>query len=617
MCGICGYLSKNRVDDPVLVRMRDTMVHRGPDDAGILQFSTSWGYLGLAHRRLSIFDLSELGHQPMVSSDGKISIVFNGEIYNFKDIRDELVKYGYTFTSECDTEVILYSYDKWKENCFSRFNGMFSIAIWDSDRGKLILARDRMGVKPLYYYWNNNNGDFVFASELKPIMNYPDFAKDIDLSVMGDYLCYKYIASPKTIFRNTYKLEPGTYAVFMNNTLTISRYWDILALKADLARQEVTNFDEAKALLNDILTDAVNRRMVADVPVGLFLSSGIDSALITSIAQRNRSNSIKTFSIGFKESERNEADKAKKIADYLGTDHTELYIGDKEIFDMIEDICQYYDEPFADSSQLPTMLVSKLASDNVTVALSGDGGDELFCGYNMYDLVYIAQKVDWIGYILYHFPMMSRIKGCLLPEVRALIDNRGDFKTQLFIDVVREQVDRILLEPGINPKHSVESDIKYKNWQERRMLLDMCTYLPDEIMAKTDRASMKYSLEVRSPLLDYRVVETSFKIPHRYKYARFDKKHILKELAYDYIPKELLLGPKRGFGVPLAKWLRGPLHREIERYSGKQFLKIQGVFDAEGIKNLIQIQDRNDKIIYSSILWSYYVFQRWWEKYLA
>lgn len=617
MCGICGYLSKNRVDDPVLVRMRDTMVHRGPDDAGILQFSTSWGYLGLAHRRLSIFDLSELGHQPMVSSNGKISIVFNGEIYNFKDIRDELVKYGYSFRSECDTEVILYSYDKWKENCFSRFNGMFSIAIWDNDGGKLILARDRMGVKPLYYYWNNNNGDFVFASELKPIMNYPAFAKDIDLSVMGDYLCYKYIASPKTIFRNTYKLEPGTYAVFKGNMLTVSRYWDILAQKADLASQEVTNFDEAKALLNDILTDAVNRRMVADVPVGLFLSSGIDSSLITAIAQRNSSNSIKTFSIGFNESERNEANKAKKIADYLGTDHTELYIGDKEILDMIEDICQYYDEPFADSSQLPTMLVSKLASDNVTVALSGDGGDELFCGYNMYDLVYIAQKVDWIGYILYHFPMMSRIKGCLLPEVRALIDNRGDFKTQLFIDVVREQVDRILLEPGINPKHSVESDIKYKNWQERRMLLDMCTYLPDEIMAKTDRASMKYSLEVRSPLLDYRVVETSFKIPHRYKYARFDKKHILKELAYDYIPKELLLGPKRGFGVPLAKWLRGPLHREIERYSDEQFLKIQGVFDAEGIKNLIQIQDRNDKIIYSSILWSYYVFQRWWEKYLA
>ncbi len=616
MCGICGYISKKQVEDVILERMRDTMIHRGPNDAGIWQIESSGRYIGLAHRRLSIFDLSELGHQPMVSSDGNYSLVFNGEIYNFKEIRSELKKQGYIFKSECDTEVVLCAYQKWGEECFARFNGMFSIAIWDDVEEKLVLARDRMGVKPLYYYWNRTIGDFVFASELKPIMKYPGFKKDIDSEMLGNYLCYKYIAAPNTIFKNTFKLEPGTYAIYSGDSLSISRYWDILERKEYASKREIGDFVTAKSELDCLLSDAVNKRMVADVPVGMFLSSGIDSALITAIAQKNSSDPVRTFTIGFHEKERNEADKAKLIADYLGTEHTELYIGEKEIYDMIEDIPRYYDEPFADASQLPTMLVSKLAADNVTVSLSGDGGDELFCGYKMYDLVYIAQKVDWVGNILFHVSGMDKFKGALKPEMRALINNRGDYRTQLFIDVTSEQVSKILGDVSVDPKHSFEKRLKYDNWQERRMILDMSTYLPDEIMAKTDRASMKYSLEVRSPLLDYRVVEKSLEIPQRFKYSRFDKKHILKSLAYDYLPKELLSGPKKGFGVPLAKWLRGPLKEEIKRYSEKEFIREQGLFDLEGINRLIQIQGQNNKIVYSSILWSFYVFQRWWDEYI-
>ncbi len=617
MCGICGYISKNRIEDHILLQMRDTMVHRGPDDAGIWQKRVSGFYVGFAHRRLSIFDLSELGHQPMISNDGAISTVFNGEIYNFKEIRKELQKEGYSFRSECDTEVILSSYNKWGEECFSHFNGMFAIAIWDGRENKLVIARDRMGVKPFFYFWNRTTGDFVFASELKPIMKYPGFIKDIDKKSLGKYLCYKYIAAPNTIFHNTYKLEPGTYAVLQNNDLTIKRYWDILEQKKYGLEHSILNFADAKHELNEILTDAVNKRMVADVPVGMFLSSGIDSALITAIAQKNSSRPVRTFTIGFNEKERNEADKAKEIARYLETDHTEMYIGEKEIFDMISDISTYYDEPFSDSSQLPTMLVSKLASDNVTVALSGDGGDELFCGYNMYDLVYIAQKVDWIGKLMFHFPHIDKLEDSLKPEVRALINNRGDYRTQLFIDVTSEQVSSILGGTSVNPKHEFEKQLNFKNWQERRMILDMCTYLPDEIMTKTDRASMKYSLEVRSPLLDYRVVEKSFEIPHKFKYAGFDKKHILKALAYDYIPKELLSGPKMGFGVPLAKWLRGSLKEEINRYSDKTYIDKQDMFNADGIRRLIYLQNRDNKIIYSSVLWSFYVFQRWWNEYIA
>ena len=617
MCGICGYISKSRIDDGILERMRDTMIHRGPDDAGIWQGSTSSGYIGLAHRRLSIFDLSQLGHQPMFSEDGKIAIVFNGEIYNFKDIRLELLKSGYLFKSECDTEVIIYAYDKWGEDCFARFNGMFAIAIWDGNDNKLVIARDRMGVKPFYYYRNRTGSDFVFASELKPIMKYPRFTKDIDEEMLGNYLCNKYIASPSTIFKDTFKLQPGTYGVYRNNELVIRRYWDIVEKKEEGSESLINDYDTAKAELNSILTDAVNRRMVADVPVGTFLSSGIDSALVTAIAQRNSNSPVRTFTIGFDEKERNEAEEAKIIARYLGTDHTELYIGEKEIFELIEDLPKYYDEPFADASQLPTMLVSKLAAGDVTVALSGDGGDELFCGYKMYDLVYIAQKLDWAGSAAYHFPGMGALKNKMMPELQAFIDNRGEYRTQLFSDVYTEHVSKMLGGANIMPKHDIERRLKYRNWQERRMLLDMCTYLPDEIMAKTDRASMKYSLEVRSPLLDYRVVEKSFKILHKHKYTRFDKKHILKALAYDYIPSEMLSKSKKGFGVPLASWLRGPLRKEILRFSNEAFIKRQGLFDTNGVKQLIIHQEHDDKILFSTILWSYFVFQRWWEEYMV
>ncbi len=617
MCGICGYLSKNRTEDHILEQMRDTMVHRGPDDEGIWQTKVTDLYVGFAHRRLSIFDLSDLGHQPMMLEDGSVSVVFNGEIYNFKEIREDLRNDGYSFRSECDTEVILCSYDKWGEECFSHFNGMFAIAIWDGRESKLVIARDRMGVKPFFYYRNRLTGDFVFASELKPIMKYPGFIKDIDMNSLGYYLCNKYIAAPNTIFHNTYKLEPGTYAVLRNNKLTVRRYWDILEQKKHGMECCIQSFVDAKQEMNAILTDAVNKRMVADVPVGVFLSSGIDSALITAIAQKNSFEPVRTFTIGFNEKERNEADKAKRIAQYLGTDHTEMYIGEKEIFDMMKDISIYYDEPFSDASQLPTMLVSKLASDNVTVALSGDGGDELFCGYKMYDFVYIAQKIDWIGKLIYHLPQMDKLKELLSPEVRAFINNRGDYRTQFFIDIMSEEVSRIFDVRYVNPKHEFEKVLVYQNWQERRMILDMCTYLPDEIMTKTDRASMRFSLEVRSPLLDYRVVEKSFEIPHKFKYARFDKKHVLKSLACDYIPKEMISGSKRGFGVPLAKWLKGPLKGEIDKYSDETYLNKQGLFNVEGIKQLRNMQNQNDKIVYSSILWSFYVFQRWWDEYIA
>ncbi|MBD5469550.1 MAG: asparagine synthase (glutamine-hydrolyzing) [Lachnospiraceae bacterium] len=615
MCGICGYIGPKAIEEEQLWKMNNTMYHRGPDDGGVWQFQQGDIQIGLAQRRLSILDLSEMGHQPMLSEDQRYVLVYNGEIYNFQNIRKSLEKKGYRFQSNCDTEVILYAYAEWGKQCFLRFNGMFAAALYDRKERKLILARDRIGKKPLYYYVYK--GHFVFASELKPIMEYPYFEKKIDKSVINHYLCNKYLVAPFCIFEHTYKMIPGTILEYSFGKVTTEYYWDVLGQYQSYSANKENSFAICKKSVNKILQDAVAARLVADVPIGTFLSGGIDSTLITAIAQRNTDTPINTYSIGFYDKERNEAPYSAEIAKFLGTNHHEHYVREKDIFDLIDDLSFYYDEPFSDSSQLPTMLVSKYASQDITVALSGDGGDEIFCGYKMYDWTWVAQHADFLGAIASCVPGMGSLKKKLPPELCAFISNRKkDKKTQLYIDVMIEEADKLTGRKADNIKYEHEKRLTMKNWQERRMLLDMQTYLPDEILAKTDRASMKYSLEVRCPLLDYRVIEESFKIPHQYKYHHFDKKYILKEITYDYVPRKLLDRPKKGFGVPLRKWLRTVLKDEISHYADTAILKRQDIFEPEAVKRLIIHQEKSDKIMYSSMLWSFYVFQKWYQMYI-
>lgn len=617
MCGICGYRNRKLIQNQVLVQMNDTMYHRGPNDSGTWERQYDQYAIGLAQRRLSILDLSPLGHQPMLSDNQKVIITFNGEIYNYRILREELIAKGYHFQSNCDTEVILAAYQEWGCECFQHLNGMFALAIYDVERDRLVLARDRIGKKPLYYYWNTYTQNFVFASELKPIMVYPDFHKDVNQEAIGRLLCDKYIVAPDTIFQNTYKMIPGTYLILENNEIKIEKYWDIVAEKAGKSKHLITDYAECKAELKKLLLQAVEDRMIADVPLGTFLSGGIDSTLVTAISQTISPEPVQTFSIGFYDVKRNEAPYAAEIAKHIGTNHHELYVGETEILEMLDKLPFYYDEPFSDSSQLPTMLVSKLASEQITVALSGDGGDEIFCGYKMYDWTYIAQKADILGNICAHVPGMGALEKSLPTELRAFINNRDKSKkTQLYIDVMIEEADKLLGRTNKKIKYEQESLLSYTSWQERRMLLDMQTYLPDEILAKTDRASMKYSLEVRCPLLDYRIIEQSFRIPHQYKYHRFNKKYILKDVTYDYVPKELLDRPKKGFGVPLRKWLRTVLEDQIARYADVDKLKRQGIFVPEAVQLLIQKQEKSDKIMYSSMLWSFYSFQRWYQEYI-
>ncbi len=625
MCGICGFVSENRITPEQLKRMNDAMYHRGPNDSGEEIYPAKGGYsVGLAQRRLSILDLSPMGHQPMHSPDKRISVVYNGEIYNFQELKEELA--DYPFCSTCDTEVIIAAYLKWGIDCVSRFNGMFAIALFDRETEEFYLVRDRIGKKPLYYWLEQ--GNLVFASELKPIMECPGFEKRIRTEVLSRYLYHQYINAPDTIFENVSKLEPGSILRFSDGNIHTWKFWDIKEVYHRYKANPVEDYAQAKQELKDLLNRSVSLRMISDVPLGTFLSGGYDSSLITAIAQSLSPQPVKTYSIGFNEEKYNEAKYAKEVAEHLGTNHTELYISEKEMFDLVDSIPQYYDEPFADSSQIPTMLVSALAKKDVTVVLSGDGGDEFFCGYNVYDKVGQAQKLDALGAMTYGVCNLPGIRkaGMLkkLPfKVQIIAENRDkEAKTQFGTSNYLETAYGMVKGEKIPVLYRVEQAYREKNWQERRMLLDMDTYLPGDILCKVDRASMKYSLEARCPILDKDVMEYSYRLPHSFKYGGHVKKRILKDIAYDYIPKTLLDRPKVGFGVPLDKWLRGPLREQLLSMADRDFLIRQGIFDADYLCNMLNIYMEHGDAgpatggNYSKLLWSYFVFQQWYRHYM-
>ena len=643
MCGICGYVSKKRISEDELRIMNDTMYHRGPNDSGVEVYPLRNGYsIGFAQRRLSILDLSMLGHQPMHSQDDRIRVVFNGEIYNFLELKQELS--DYPFKSNCDTEVIIAAYLKWGIECVKHMHGMFAIALYDGETDDVYLIRDRIGKKPLYYWLDGVN--LVFASELKPFMKCPGFRREIRREVIARYLYQQYINAPESIYENVYKLAPGSILQFHMGEIKIWKYWDIRKAYLEQNEHPVRSYAEAKQELKKRLQKAVADRMIADVPIGTFLSGGYDSSLVTAMAQEHSDTPVKTFTIGFNEKDYNEAMYAKEVARHLGTDHTELYIDEREMFDLVESIPQYFDEPFADSSQIPTMLVSKLAREQVTVALSGDAGDEFFCGYNIYENVAQAQKLDAIGGFVNLIGQIPDGKGKLLDKmpmrVRVVAGNRDpETKVQFcsdsyiraahaFLDGTEAldkpmssleylQMNQMIQNGQLPCKYPMESTYPVNNWQVRRMLLDMDTYLPGDILCKMDRASMKYSLEARCPIMDTAVMEYSFRIPHQFKYYRGDKKHILKDIAYDYVPRELLERPKVGFGVPLDKWLRGPLRAKLMDYSSTDYLRRQHIFNTAYVSKFV-----NDYLVtgdagpatganFSKVVWAFFVFQQWYE----
>lgn len=633
MCGICGFISRKCITLEQLKAMNDTMYHRGPDDHGEEIYDLRDGYaLGLAQRRLSIVDLSSFGHQPMHSLDGRVTIVFNGEIYNYPKIRQELA--GYPFRSACDTEVILAAYLKWGIKCIERFNGMFAIAIYDRKKEEIYFIRDRIGKKPLYYWKEHEN--VIFGSELKPIMKAMEYVggmKKINHRILGRYLYQNYISAPDTVFENVYQVKPGEIIKLQlkkqegtETGIAIEqwKYWNIKTVYHKKKNTGPTRFEDATEQLKQILENAVRQRLVADVPVGVFLSGGYDSSLVAAIAQSVSGEPIKTFCIGFGDSTYNEAQYAKEIAARIGTKHTELYISEDDMLQLVESIPMYYDEPFADSSQIATMLVSQLAKRDVTVALSGDGGDEFFCGYNIYKRVRQAQKLDMLGAIAHSIGQIAGLEKHYPFKMRVITQNRQkEAKTQFIAgNYMKIAMHMTNIEDAKTCYYNWESYYDESDWQERRMLLDMDTYLPSDILCKVDRASMKYSLETRCPILDVNVMEFALSLPHVFKYQKGVKKRILKELAYQYIPKTLLDRPKTGFGVPLDRWLRGPLRHMLLDYTQSEFLKKQGLFrpeyTAKFVQNYLKTGDAGagSGENYSRMVWALLAFQQWYACYM-
>jgi len=650
MCGMVGYLGSVEGCN-LLNSMAERITHRGPDDSGVWLDGAAG--IALAHQRLSIVDLSPAGHQPMVSASGRYVIVFNGEIYNHLEMRGELEKQSRVSSTtkeagaknhwrgHSDTETLLAGFEVWGiETTLKKTVGMFAIALWDREEKVLTLARDRMGEKPLYYGFQNKT--FLFGSELKALKAHPNFLGEIDRDVLCLYLRHCYIPAPYSIYKGIKKLLPGTYLQVRlgddasSHALTPKVYWSL----ADVAAQGVAAPFEGSdtdviGALDSQLRQSIGLQMVADVPLGAFLSGGVDSSAVVALMQAQSMRPVKTFSIGFDEAGYNEAVYAKAVAQHLGTEHTELYLSAAEAMAVIPLLGKIYDEPFSDSSQIPTFLVSQMAKQDVTVSLSGDAGDELFCGYNRYGLadhwgriekapvgvrklvsnvIDLIQSETWDGV----FQQISKFKK--MPDNMG--NKLGKFARVMKSDTIQDAYFSLVSEIDGSKQivigateaetwlRQVGMNASFQDAKQHMMFMDAMTYLPDDILVKVDRAAMANSLETRVPFLDHRVVELAWRLPTAMKMHEGKTKWILRQVLYQYVPQQLIERPKAGFSIPLGDWLRGPLRDWGESLLDEQRLKHDGYFNIHFVRELwgAHLAGRHN---HQSLLWSILMFQIW------
>jgi asparagine synthase (glutamine-hydrolysing) len=637
MCGIAGFLGFIKQPDVLLPDMANAIHHRGPDDQGV--WFDEANAIGLAHARLSILDLSTAGNQPMHSVSARYVMVFNGEIYNHNTLRAELNAISLrNWRGHSDTETLLAAIEQWGlETTLKKTKGMFAIALWDKRRQALSLARDRMGEKPLYYGWVN--GSFVFASELKAIKTFPDFNNEVDRNALALFLRFNSIPAPHSIYENVYKLEPGCIVTLNADSKEINQthfwYTQDIYKKGIVSRFSGTPTEAVNAL-EGVLSNAVNLQMQADVPLGAFLSGGIDSSTVVALMQLQSSQKINTFSIGFNAKQYNEAEHARAVANHLGTNHFDMYVTERDALNVIPLLPDIYDEPFGDSSQIPTYLVSKIAKQRVTVALSGDAGDELFGGYNRY--VFTDQSFNKIRKI------PSPLRRLISSSILSLSEERwnkllGGVLGNRFVNVgfklhkganvlssrstrelhfklacqiqspedwlVNSKEHKTLLNDGVDHFYGLDPI-------EQMMAYDLVTYLPTDILTKVDRAAMAVSLETRVPFLDPSVIQFSASLPLEYKIRDGVTKWVLREVLYKYVPKELIERPKMGFGVPLAEWLRGPLRDWAESLLDASRLQDEGFFNVALVRKKWQ-EHLTGKRNWHHQLWNVLMFQAWLE----
>jgi asparagine synthase (glutamine-hydrolysing) len=650
MCGLTGVfvrpgtLSSDQIDD-TLRRMIAPIVHRGPDDKGT--WSDAAAGIGLGFRRLAILDLSEAGHQPMRSESGRFTIVFNGEIYNYKDLARELEAAGAKFRGHSDTEVILAGAERWGvDQTVRRLVGMFAIAIWDADRRRLSLVRDQLGIKPMYVY--AKDGVVSFGSELKALRAGPNFDDEIDRDALTSYLRYLYVPAPHSIFRHAIKLAPGhlLHVEDPGQPLPAAvEYWSAEdAARRGLANPFVGSDKDAIDDLETLLRDAVTRQMQSDVPLGALLSGGVDSSVVVALMQEASTRPAETFSIGFDQPEYNEAPYAARVAEHLGTKHSQLILTDRDALAVVPNLAQMFDEPFADASQIPTFLVSQLARKHVTVALSGDGGDELFAGYHRY-----TRGERLIG-LMNRAPRPARrllaraisgvspaawdnIAGAVSPMLPAQLRVRrfGD-KSESIAALLNADRSMIAYRSMVSGWHHPEAIVQGGSEElgsfehlleakgvgtlvDRMMLADQGVYLPDDLLTKTDRASMAVSLEVRVPLLDHRVVEFAWRIPLSMKIRDGRGKWLLRQVLHRHVPLALVERPKMGFEVPIAAWLRGSLRPWGEELLSTERLRAGGL-NADPIRRAwTELHGGRGNMTHA--LWAVLMYQAWRERWLS
>ena len=623
MCGIAGFtkaaLPEGDLD--LLCRMGKTIAYRGPDSHG--EYVND--YIGLAHRRLSIIDLSSDGHQPMHSACGRYSIVFNGEIYNFQELRNKYKAAGYQFRSRTDTEVILAAYSQEGEDCLAQLHGMFAFALWDNKKKSLFLARDRIGKKPLYW-WHGGGDRLVFASEIKPLLECKEVSRQIEPTAILDYLKYLYIPAPKTIFKNIYKLMPGHRLMLkIGGEPVVSQYWDV-----DFSTNDGLSLEDATDQLLHKIEEQTALRMVADVPLGAFLSGGVDSSGIVGLMAKNSTQPVKTCTIGFTDKNHDESSYAQEVADRFATDH-QHYTVNENLIDTVSCLPRYFDEPFADSSAVPTYHVSRLARKSVTVALAGDGGDESFAGYQKYAVEQIENRVrSYVPSVLLQLihtltsPAEKGVmkKACSLAGSGLLSASDGFYNTNTFI--TDKQVRAIFSDRFYSDCQGYDpSEHTRKHWDHlhgadhvsRMLYTDIKTYLPGDILVKVDRTSMANSLEVRAPLLDHSIIEYAASLPSRWKMNGTQKKYILRKAFSKLLPDDFLARKKQGFTVPLSSWFRQDL---------KQFAFV-ALFESEFMEevfnlNMLEIiwnQHQAHKVDHGTLLWSLLSLSLWHKEYLS
>jgi len=635
MCRINGFwdFSNQSLDvgEVICKRMRDTMSYAGPDAAGL--FSDDNQSLFLGHRRLAILDLSDAGIQPMQYKN--TILVFNGEVYNFQEIRKDLEKTGRQFNTQTDTEVILQAWDEWGYDSIHRFRGMFAFAIWDIQKQKLSLCRDRMGVKPLYWYWKD--GLFFFASELKSFHEHPGFDKTLNPKAISLFLQQGFIQSPHCIFEYAHKIPPGSF-LEINKNQDI-RQWDYWNPKAVYQQSQIDDRqqEEIQKDLESLLTESFQLRMVADVPVGLFLSGGVDSSLLTAILQKESDRPLKTFTVGVKDPNYDEAPYAKAVSDHLGTEHTELY----NLIELVPQLSDFCDEPLGDTSIFPTHLVAKLAKEDVKVSLSADGGDELFGGYVRHEVAYNQfpnlQKIpkggknimrsllgkvdpDWLEEKKGYIPVLRKYNQLphKIHKLRQILN--ADHLLDFFLasGAYNDRETLAPLQAGFYERYNItEAPIRDRQVLSLLGLIDIQTYLEGNILSKVDRATMQVALEARDPFLDHRIVEFAFGVPDEMKIQGKSTKHILRKILYQYVPQELIDRPKRGFTIPMHNWLRVYFKKDLLELIEDQSFAKTFFLNREYIKTLVQSFLDKRRFVDHHLIWFLFVLFKWQKKWLT